>query len=99
MTQEGKDRVRVTGVKGKRPPTTTRVGVTAKGGYQAQFSFYLVGLDLEQKAEWTKVCKEEDSDLSQGFSMISHFIVEANLVLDGGQHQKVLRIEVSSCRI
>lgn len=54
MTQEGKDRVLVTGVKGKPPPTTTKVGITASGGYQAEFHFLLVGLDLEQKAEWTE---------------------------------------------
>ncbi|KIM99953.1 hypothetical protein OIDMADRAFT_181238 [Oidiodendron maius Zn] len=54
MTQEGKDRVLVTGVKGKPPPTTTKVGITAHGGYQAEFHFILVGLDLEQKAEWTE---------------------------------------------
>ena len=54
MTQEDKDRVLVTGVKGKPPPTTTKVGLTAFGGYQAEFHFYLVGLDLEQKAEWTE---------------------------------------------
>ncbi|KAH7348296.1 hypothetical protein BKA65DRAFT_257917 [Rhexocercosporidium sp. MPI-PUGE-AT-0058] len=54
MKQEGKDRVLVTGVKGKPPPTTTKVGITAFGGYQAEFHFLLVGLDLEQKAEWTE---------------------------------------------
>ncbi|KAF2671945.1 DUF1446-domain-containing protein [Microthyrium microscopicum] len=54
MTQEGKDRVLVTGIKGNPPPTTTRVGITASGGYQAQISYYLCGLDIEQKAEWTK---------------------------------------------
>ncbi|PVH71268.1 DUF1446-domain-containing protein [Cadophora sp. DSE1049] len=54
MKQEGKDRVLVTGVKGKPPPTTTKVGITASGGYQAEFHFLLVGLDLEQKAEWTE---------------------------------------------
>ncbi|KAK5017435.1 hypothetical protein LTR16_001842 [Cryomyces antarcticus] len=54
MTQEGKDRVLVTGVKGKAPPTTTKVGLTAKGGYQAEFHYYLCGIDLEQKAEWTE---------------------------------------------
>jgi len=54
MKQEGKDRVIVSGVKGKPPPTTTKVGITASGGYQAEFHFLLVGLDLEQKAEWTE---------------------------------------------
>ncbi|CAG8951978.1 hypothetical protein HYFRA_00000713 [Hymenoscyphus fraxineus] len=54
MVQDGKDRVLVTGIKGKPPPTTTKVGLTAHGGYQAEFHFILVGLDLEQKAEWTE---------------------------------------------
>jgi hypothetical protein len=54
MVQDGKDRVIVSGIKGRPPPTTTKVGLTAKGGYQAEFHFYIVGLDLEQKFEWTK---------------------------------------------
>jgi hypothetical protein len=54
MVQDGKDRVIVSGIKGNPPPTTTKVGITAKGGWQAEFHFYVVGLDLEQKLEWTK---------------------------------------------
>jgi hypothetical protein len=54
MVQDGKDRVIVSGIKGNPPPTTTKVGITARGGYQAEFHFYVVGLDLEQKLEWTK---------------------------------------------
>ncbi|KAF2014504.1 DUF1446-domain-containing protein [Aaosphaeria arxii CBS 175.79] len=52
MTQEGENRVRVTGVKGLPPPTTTKVGMTAFGGYQAEFHVYICGIDLEAKAEW-----------------------------------------------
>ena len=54
MTQVGKDRVFVEGVRGNPPPTTTKVGITAKGGWQAEFHYLLCGLDLEQKAEWTE---------------------------------------------
>ncbi|KAF2794252.1 DUF1446-domain-containing protein [Melanomma pulvis-pyrius CBS 109.77] len=54
MTQDGVDRVRVTGVKGYPPPTTTKVGMTAVGGYQAEFHVYICGLDLEAKAEWVE---------------------------------------------
>ena len=54
MTQVGKDNVFVEGVKGNPPPTTTKVGITAKGGYQAEFHYLLCGLDLEQKAGWTE---------------------------------------------
>ena len=54
MTQVDKDKVLVEGVKGNPPPTTTRVGITSKGGYQAEFHYLLCGIDLEQKAEWTE---------------------------------------------
>ena len=54
MAEVGKDRVHVTGVRGKPPPSTTKVGLTAVGGYQAEFHVYLCGLDLEAKAEWTE---------------------------------------------
>ncbi|KAJ5019820.1 hypothetical protein K4K57_009283 [Colletotrichum sp. SAR 10_99] len=54
MTQVGPDRVQVTGVKGLPAPSTTKVGLTAFGGYQAEFHYYIVGLDLEAKAEWTE---------------------------------------------
>lgn len=40
-----KNRVRVTGFVGRAPPPTTKVGVTAVGGYQAEASWYLVGLE------------------------------------------------------
>lgn len=52
MKQIGPDRVQVTGVKGLPPPSTTKVGLTAVGGYQAEFHVYICGLDLEAKAEW-----------------------------------------------
>jgi hypothetical protein len=42
----------VEGVKGLPPPPTTKVGLTAVGGYQAEFHVYICGLDLEAKAEW-----------------------------------------------
>lgn len=54
MTQLGKDQVLVKGVKGNPPPTTTKVGITARGGWQAEFHYYLCGLDLKQKADWTE---------------------------------------------
>jgi hypothetical protein len=54
MTQIGPDRVQVSGVKGRPPPRTTRVGLTAVGGYQAEFHVYLCGIDLEAKAEWVE---------------------------------------------
>jgi hypothetical protein len=54
MEQVGKDRVLVSGVTGSAPPVFTKVGITAFGGYQAEFHYYICGLDLEAKAEWTE---------------------------------------------
>jgi hypothetical protein len=51
LIQEGPNRVRVIGVVGSPPPPTTKVGITAKGGWQAEFHFFLTGLDIKEKAE------------------------------------------------
>ncbi|KAJ3962340.1 hypothetical protein N0V92_000912 [Colletotrichum tropicale] len=50
LKQIRKNAVHVSGVKGLPPPSTTKVGITAKGGWQAEFHFYLTGLDIEEKA-------------------------------------------------
>ena len=44
------DRVAVRGVKSGPPPPTTKVGITARGGYQAEVTYYLTGLDIPSKA-------------------------------------------------
>lgn len=51
IRQIAKDEVLVTGVKGSPP---TKVGITARGGYQAEFHFYMCGLDLKEKAARTE---------------------------------------------
>lgn len=33
-----------------RPPPTTKVGITAQGGYQAEVHYFLCGLDIAEKA-------------------------------------------------
>lgn len=48
--QIGTDRVALRGVKGDLPPPTTKVGLTAKGGYQAEVHWFLTGLDIQDKA-------------------------------------------------
>ncbi|KAJ5697816.1 hypothetical protein N7488_011500 [Penicillium malachiteum] len=54
MQQIAKGQVLVTGVKGSPPPTTTKAGITAREGYQAELHYYMCGLDLKEKAEWTE---------------------------------------------
>lgn len=48
--QVGKDRVGLHGVKGLPPPPTTKVGITARGGFQAEAYYFLTGLHVEDKA-------------------------------------------------
>lgn len=43
LDQVEEDRVHVSGITGLPPPPTTRIGITANGGYQAEWHFYLVG--------------------------------------------------------
>ena len=50
LVQVAPNEVHVSGVRGLPPPPTTKVGITAKGGWQAEFHYYLTGLDIEAKA-------------------------------------------------
>ncbi|KAJ5772535.1 hypothetical protein N7520_003064 [Penicillium odoratum] len=48
--QRGINRVAVRGVRSGPPPPTTKVGITARGGFQAEVWWFLTGLDIEDKA-------------------------------------------------
>ncbi|KAB5513277.1 hypothetical protein GE09DRAFT_1046994 [Coniochaeta sp. 2T2.1] len=50
MVQAGHNRVHVSNIGSTRPPATTKVGITALGGYQAEAHYYICGLDVEEKA-------------------------------------------------
>ncbi|KAH7127310.1 hypothetical protein EDB81DRAFT_697491 [Dactylonectria macrodidyma] len=50
IKQAGENRVFITNVGGMMPPPTTKVGITAKGGFQAEAHYFLCGLDIEEKA-------------------------------------------------
>ncbi|KAJ7034155.1 hypothetical protein C8F04DRAFT_1102429 [Mycena alexandri] len=50
FTQIGENRVSMSGVESAPPPPTTKVGITAHGGFQAEMHYFLVGLDIAAKA-------------------------------------------------
>lgn len=52
--QVGENLVKISGVKGYPPPPTTKVGLTGFAGYQAEYHVYFVGLDIEEKCQWTE---------------------------------------------
>ncbi len=50
----GPDRVAVSGIFGSPPPATSKVMVAGVGGYQAETTFYINGLDVQAKATMMK---------------------------------------------
>ncbi|HET9760031.1 MAG TPA: acyclic terpene utilization AtuA family protein [Nocardioidaceae bacterium] len=54
LTQDGPDRVQVSGVRGSAPPDTLKVCVNELGGFRSSAELVLVGLDVEEKAAWVR---------------------------------------------
>ena len=50
LTQDGPDRVAITGVVGEPPPTTTKVCLNELGGFRNSVELLLTGLDITRKA-------------------------------------------------
>jgi hypothetical protein len=54
FTEIAPNRVRLSGVTGKAPPATTKMGLTAFGGYQAEIHWAMIGLDIEERVALLK---------------------------------------------
>lgn len=65
----GPNRVILGGVTGLPPPPTTKVGITARGGFRAEMHFALAGLDIEAKAKFIELQVRD----SLGMERISRF--------------------------
>ncbi|AQT81522.1 exopolyphosphatase [Mycolicibacterium litorale] len=51
LTDEGPDRVRISGVRGEPPPPSLKVSLNSIGGFRNSATFILTGLDIEAKAD------------------------------------------------
>ncbi len=51
LSDDGADRVRISGVTGEPPPPTLKVSLNSIGGFRNAMTFVLTGLDIDAKAE------------------------------------------------
>ncbi|GAA2317435.1 DUF1446 domain-containing protein [Nonomuraea roseoviolacea subsp. roseoviolacea] len=64
LSDDGPDRVRITGTRGEPPPDTLKVAVTVPAGYRNTMTLVLTGLDVADKARvaeeaiWARVPRE-----------------------------------------
>lgn len=54
MNTSQRDRVHVSGARGSPPPATTKAITVAIGGYQAEATFYINGLDIDLKEKFMR---------------------------------------------
>ncbi len=54
LSDDGRDRVRLSGIRGEAPPPDVKVSCTSLGGYRNEMTFVLTGLDIEAKAALTR---------------------------------------------
>jgi hypothetical protein len=54
LSDDGSDRVRISGVRGSEPPAQLKVCVNELGGYRNSVELVLTGLDVEEKAAWVR---------------------------------------------
>ena len=62
LTPVAPDRVEITGVTGSPPPPTTKLAMTAPGGFESSVAFYATGLDLEAKVALLRTHVERITD-------------------------------------
>ncbi|EXJ92318.1 hypothetical protein A1O3_00868 [Capronia epimyces CBS 606.96] len=95
----GPDRVAVHGVQALPPPPTTKVGLTARGGFQAEAMYFITGLDVAAKARMTEAqLRKSLQPYSDKFSLLSFSVLGAPAVDADSQNAAtaVLRVFVQA---
>jgi hypothetical protein len=71
LTDLGDDRVRIRGVRGSAPPATTKVAITAVGGWQNTVLLALTGIDLDAKARLVEQSLQRYLDNADGVHAVA----------------------------
>ncbi|TMR92427.1 acyclic terpene utilization AtuA family protein [Nonomuraea basaltis] len=90
LSDDGPDRVQVSGVRGEPPPDTLKVAVNYLGGYRNTMTLVLTGLDIEAKARvaeeslWARIPRDS-------FDAVDVTLTDSGLlritVMDADQHK------------
>ena len=79
LSQEGPDRVRISGTRGERPPGHLKVSMNAWGGYRSDIVLALTGLDIEAKAELLEVAFWEAAPITpDAFASVTTTVVRTD---------------------
>jgi hypothetical protein len=63
FTELARNRVRLSGITGKPPLATTKMGLTAFGGYRAELHWAMIGLDIDEQV---KLLEEQLREITLG---------------------------------
>ncbi len=77
LTQDGPDRVRISGTLGSPAPPSTKVCLNLEGGFRNRMSFVLTGLDQAEKAHWAETALFSRLGGTERFDAVDVRFVEA----------------------
>ena len=78
LAQDGPDRVRVSGTRGRPAPKDVKVSINLLGGWRNTMTFVLTGLDIEAKAALTLKTMEEKLGGTEQFSAYDTLLIRSD---------------------
>ncbi|MGA7418103.1 MAG: acyclic terpene utilization AtuA family protein, partial [Acidimicrobiales bacterium] len=78
LAQDGPDRVRVSGTRGRPAPKDVKVSINLLGGWRNTVTFILTGLDIEAKAALTLKTMEEKLGGTEQFSAYDTLLIRSD---------------------
>ncbi|MFD4351150.1 acyclic terpene utilization AtuA family protein [Nocardia sp. NPDC058518] len=79
----GEDRVQVSGVRGSRPTTTTKLSLTYEGGYRNMMTIGVTGAHIPEKIAWLKRQIEGRVGTPETFDGFRWSVIGPNKPIDG----------------